>query len=246
MVELKNLILTSIFLLTGFNYIYSQSVTGTSGLIHVPSARMLDDGQLVLGAAYISSPYFTYRNRGGSGGNRRINPGLNTYITYGILPFVEVMFRYSHELNMKVTPQNKYFPDRMFSFRLRLLKENKSLPSIVIGSHDFGKFFTNFDAATNFSTTYITSSKVINSKFLNFDFTFGYAFDFFSLKAEDLNGVFTGVQIRSSLLESLSFIIEYDSKLINSGIKWRPINSINLMFGLWDLNKPTFSFNYLF
>ena len=30
---------------------YSQSVTGTSGLIHIPSARMLDDGQLVLGAA---------------------------------------------------------------------------------------------------------------------------------------------------------------------------------------------------
>ena len=31
----------------------AQSVTGTSGLIHIPSARMLEDGQLVLGAAYI-------------------------------------------------------------------------------------------------------------------------------------------------------------------------------------------------
>ena len=70
------------------NYSFSQSVTGTSGLIHIPSARMLDDGQLVLGAAFIPKPYFrSYL--------MRLNPGLNTYITYGILPFVEVMFRYT-------------------------------------------------------------------------------------------------------------------------------------------------------
>ena len=80
-----------------------QSVTGTSGLIHIPSARMLEDGQLVLGAAYIPKPYFFRYGRNN-------NPGLNTYITYGILPFVEVMFRYTHELNTPVNIETTCSP----------------------------------------------------------------------------------------------------------------------------------------
>ena len=58
-----------IFLLVG-GVVSGQSVTGTSGLIHIPSARMLEDGQLVLGAAYIPKPYFQRFER-------RINTGLN-------------------------------------------------------------------------------------------------------------------------------------------------------------------------
>lgn len=245
MVKLKNYFLYSFFLLS-LNISFSQSVTGTSGLIHIPSARMIEDGQLVLGAAYIPNPYFTFKNRGGSGGNRRINPGLNTYITYGILPFAEVMFRYSHELNMPVNPFNKYFPDRMFSFRLRILKESVFLPSIVFGSHDLGKFATSQGSATNFSTTYVTSNKSFDYRGINLDFTLGYAFDFFTLKAEGLKGVFLGVQFKTEFLSNSSVVVEYDTNYFNIGFKYSPIDSINLMIGSWDLSKPTFSLNYLF
>ncbi len=99
---------------------YGQSVTGTSGLIHIPSARMLEDGQLVFRAS-IPKPFFRF--------GKNLNPGLNTYITYGILPFVEIMFRYTHELNIPVNARTQYFPDRMFGFRARLLNEKKLLPS---------------------------------------------------------------------------------------------------------------------
>ena len=113
---------------------FSQATNGMSGLIHIPSARMLDDGQLVLGAAFIPKPYFQRYYR-------RINPGLNTYITYGILPFIEVMFRYTHELNLKVNPQTQYFPDRMLGIRARILKEKKIIPAVVIGFQDSSAVF---------------------------------------------------------------------------------------------------------
>ena len=53
---MKKLILIVLLLVGGV--VSGQSVTGTSGLIHIPSARMLEDGQLVIGAAFIPKPYF--------------------------------------------------------------------------------------------------------------------------------------------------------------------------------------------
>ena len=215
---------------------------------------MLEDGQLVLGAAFIPKPYFTYVNRGGyDGGNKRINPGLNTFITYGILPFVELMFRYTHELNMPVTPENKYFPDRMLSARIRVLNEKKKIPSLVFGFHDFGAIFIPFDqrfSATfegsinnNFSSSYMVISKLFRKSFLEFDLSVGYGSDFFKIGTSSFNGIFGGLQIN---VLKFSLITEYDSQYFHSGIKWHPLNSINLMLGFWDFEKPTFSFSYLF
>ena len=90
---MKKLVVIVFLVVSGV--VSGQSVTGTSGLIHIPSARMLEDGQLVIGAAFIPKPYFQRYER-------RLNPGLNTYVTYALFPFMEVMFRYSHEFNVPV------------------------------------------------------------------------------------------------------------------------------------------------
>jgi len=224
-----------------------QSVTGTSGLIHIPSARMLEDGQLVLGAGYIPKGYSTFKNRGGYAERERFqHPFLNTYITYGILPFVEVMFRYTHELYVPVNSFTQYFPDRMFSARFRVLSEKKFTPSIVFGIHDFGKIFTDFDSATNYSTSYFVISKIKDFNLIKFDLSFGYAFDLAGIQAIDIDGLFYGIEIKSNFYEKASFIFEYDSKYFQTGLMLNPIKPIKMMFGLWDLNKPTFSLNYLF
>lgn len=154
---------------------FSQATNGMSGLIHIPSARMLEDGQLVLGAAYIPKPYFQRYGR-------NENPGLNTYITYGILPFVEVMFRYSHELNMPVNVETRYFPDRMLGIRARILEEKKLIPALVIGFQDPSSLFGTSEEATNYASSYLVFSKYLNFDFGNFDFTLGYSQDFFDLR----------------------------------------------------------------
>ena len=234
-------------ILVGFLFVfgsisYGQSVTGTSGLIHIPSARMFEDGQLVLGAAYIPKPYF-YR----WGVNE--NPGLTSYITYQILPFVELMFRYTHELNTPVNVETLYFPDRMFSIRFKLAKEKKYIPAIVFGVHDFSKL-TGLSSRSSlnsmYAATYFVTSKKIDFKHFSIDTSLGYAFDFLDLETKDYVGVFGGFSFSPNFYDLISFSIEYNSKVINSGIKWNPFKPINLMIGVWDLSKPTFSFNYLF
>ena len=216
---------------------YGQSVTGTSGLIHIPSARMLEDGQLVLGAAYIPKPYFQRYGRS-------VNPGLNTYITYGILPFVEVMFRYTHELNMPVNPRTGYFPDRMLGLRVRLIDEKKYLPSMVIGLQDASAIIGNTCThCSNYTATYLVLTKNLLSKFGSFDLSFGNAFDLPNLKSKDLKGFFGGFSFTPSIYNKIDFIAENDSYGINYGLKILIFNNINARFGYWRLKKTTFSLN---
>ena len=201
---------------------------------------MLEDGQFVLGAAYIPKPYFQRFNR-------RFNPGLNTYITVGFFPFIEVMFRYTHELNVPVNPETKYFPDRMFTIRGRLLKEKKYLPAIVIGLQDASAIFgETILAATNYSAIYFVGSKNIKSDYGNFDLSMGYTFDYKELKAKEYKGVFGGISFSPNFYENASFLFEHNSKGFNSGIRWIAFKRFNLMIGVWNLDKTTFSLNYLF
>lgn len=234
------------FLLVFGSISYGQSVTGTSGLIHIPSARMLEDGQLVLGAAYIPKGIY-YRTYGPNKFITGANPGLNTYVTYGILPFVEVMFRYSHELNMPVNIETQYFPDRMLSLRIRIINENEKIPSIVFGIHDITQFVSGVTGVPNFSANYLVFSKIFEVKnILKVDLNIGYSFDIQDFKSKDYKGFFGGLSLTPNFYKRISFILEHNSKGINSGINWNPFRPINLMVGVWDLNKPTFSFNYLF
>ena len=236
----KKILVTLLFALGSTSY--GQSVTGTSGLIHIPSARMLEDGQLVLGGGYIPKHYF-YR----MGVNE--NPGLTTYITYQILPFVELMFRYTHELNVFVNTATQYFPDRMVSVRFKLLEEKKYIPAIVLGAHDFSKL-TGLSSASSlnsmYTATYFVTSKKIYFKGLSADTSFGYAFDFLSLKTKDYRGIFYGIELKSNNYDFISLIIENNSKNFNTGFRLSPFRKFNIIVGLWDFKKPTFSFNYRF
>jgi hypothetical protein len=235
---MKKLIFIIFLVVSGL--VSGQSVTGTSGLIHIPSARMLEDGQLVIGAAFIPKPYFQRYER-------RLNPGLNTYITFGILPFVELMFRYTHELNTPVNVETQYFPDRMLGFRVRLLSEKNYLPAIVLGLQDPSAIFGDTClVCTNYSATYFVGSKNFKTDFGNFDLTIGYAFDFKELKAKDFKGVFGGISFSPNFYENASFLFEHNNKGFNTGISTIVLSRFNLMLGLWNLDKPTFSFNYLF
>jgi len=235
---MTKLVVITFLLVSGV--VSAQSVTGTSGLIHIPSARMLEDGQLVLGAAYIPKPYFQRYDR-------RINPGLNTYITVGFFPFLEVMFRYTHELNVPVNPETRYFPDRMFTIRGRLLKEKKYLPAIVLGLQDASAIFGDTCLnCSNYSAIYFVGSKNIESDYGKFDLSMGYAFDYKELKAKDYKGVFGGVSFSPNFYEKASFLFEHNSKGFNTGIRWIAFSRFNLMIGFWNLDKPTFTFNYLF
>jgi hypothetical protein len=111
-------------LLLSFGSINAQSLTGTRGLIKAPTARMYESGTLAIGMGYVPSKFFK-RTYGKYQGQRTGNAGLNTFVTVNLTSFIEVMFRYSHELNMQVKPTQNYFPDRMFTARFKFFEEKK-------------------------------------------------------------------------------------------------------------------------
>lgn len=234
--------LAALLLLFSFS-ISAQSLTGTRGLIKAPTARMYESGTLAIGMGYVPAKFFK-RTYGEYQGLRTGNAGLNTFITVTPLPFMEIMFRYSHELNMSVTPATKYFPDRMFSARFKLLEEKKNRPSLVLGLQDISAITeTTCKTCSNFTATYLVGSKMINYKSFTFDVSFGYAADLISLPAKDFKGFFGGVEIKCNEFKQAQLLIDYNTTSLNIGLQGYLLNRIHTVLGLMDL-EPMFLIAY--
>ncbi len=197
----------------------AQSTTGTRGLVKAPTARMFEDGTLAIGAAFIPPGYYK-RTFGTKKGDIVPNAGLNTFVTVNLFPFMEVMFRYSHELNQPVTPVTKYFPDRMFTARFKLLNETNKWPAIVLGMQDVtAAFDASCLGCSNFSSTYLVANKKVNYKGFSIDTSLGFCAGLGDLEAKEFNGLFGGVEITTPYLEDTQLLLDYDATYINLGVQ---------------------------
>ncbi len=225
--------LVTLLLLFSFS-VNSQSLTGTRGLIKAPTARMYESGTLAIGMGYVPAKFFK-RTYGEFQGLRTGSPGLNTFITVTPLPFMEIMFRYSHELNNEVSVSTQYFPDRMFTARFKLLEEKKNRPTIVVGLQDISALTeTTCKSCSNFTATYIVGSKILNYKDITFDISFGYASDLIKLPAKDFKGFFGGVEMKYDEFDKAQLLIDYDTSSLNIGIQGFLFNRIHTVIGLMD------------
>lgn len=227
----------------------AQSLTGTRGLIKAPTARMYESGTLSIGMGYVPAKFFkrTYNHFYGLEqlqGYRTGNAGLNTFITVNLTSFMEVMFRYSHELNMEVNPQTTYFPDRMFTARFKLIEENKNKPAIVLGLQDISSITeTTCESCSNFTATYLVGSKAFQFKDFLIDFSLGYAADLKKLPAKDFKGLFGGLELKYSEFDKAQLLIDYDTNSINIGLQAYLFNRIHTVLGLMDF-EPMFILAY--
>ena len=234
------LILRLLLFILGLNLsgLYAQSVSGTRGLIHSPTAELFPDKTFILGASYIPKPYFQRFNR-------RVNPGMPTYVNLTLLPFMEVMFRYTHELNMKVNPQTEYFPDRMMTFRFQLLKEKNKLPAFVLGLQDVTRLVNLSSSANNYAALYGVVTKSFNAKNWLLKTSLGYGLEIEEVRTlEDYRGVFGGIELAHQSLPDTSFMLEYNSYHPIVGINHLFFKRFHFMVGLWDLKKITGGINY--
>ena len=93
---------------------------GGSGLLDLPVASQLPDGEFVLSAASYGAV-------------------LHTALTFQILPRLQGSFRYSGVRALELdgfTADQTYF-DRSFDLRFQLLRESRYLPDLTIGLQDF-------------------------------------------------------------------------------------------------------------
>lgn len=174
---------------------------------------MYDSGNLALGMGYVPPKFFkkTY-NYDGYQGMRTGSAGLNTFITVTPLPFAEIMFRYTHELNNKVNPETQYFPDRMFTARFKLLNEKKNIPAIVLELQDISAIAeTTCQECSNFSSTYLVGIKIFNTDKFILCVSLEYAADLLKLPAKDFKGFFGGIEISYEEFNKAQLLIDYDT-----------------------------------
>lgn len=224
-----------------FNWSNGQSISysGVSGYFNTPSSAVLSDGNFVIGASLIPKTYHNLYNSGSS------FSALPTYINLGLFNRIEFVFRYTHLLGQIVSPETRYFPDRMIAVKGVLYKGTETLPSVSIGLHDFTDAIGGSSASPWFLSTYLVISKAFDFGGFVLNSSLGYGFDILDSERDPiLNGVFSAFSISSRLLKGLHLAFEYDTSHFNGGLFITPIK--NISFGVSLLNMQAFSGNFYF
>ncbi|RMH71949.1 MAG: hypothetical protein D6675_05475 [Gemmatimonadetes bacterium] len=207
----------------------SQSLTGVTGLLTIPTAEMPADKQISLGMSYWNKKYIKYRNSQ--------YDLMALYVNLGYLPFLEISLRVSRRLDAE-----KYIPgktrgqgigERMPSIRLRLLSEHRYRPAIVAGAHDFislGESSRREDTLTDGDVTNFNALYLVGSKHFNLGITssselglhLGYGSDWMDAHFHQFVGMFGGISL--TILKPFDLILEYDAEHVNVGMRlllWR-------------------------
>ena len=193
-----------LILMIGFSCgLAGQSLTGVTGMLNAPSANMLKDGTFYAGANFLNKDYL----KDFVGGKYNC---LIYYFDITFLPFLEVNFRNTRQLD---NPDHTHTVDRMLSARLRVLKERKYWPSIVLGGHDIAT--TSTRGNQYFGAAYLVLSKNIELKKNVIGGTIGYAYPLF--RQNQFEGFFGGISFSPFFLRQLTLMVEYDSKYFNIG-----------------------------
>lgn len=186
----------------------AQSLTGVTGLLFSPTAEMQADRTLIIGGSYFSKTYLNY--------TKNEHDAVAGYLNLTFLPFLEIGFRYTKRL---YPVEDGNFADRMPSVRVRLLKERKVLPAIVIGVHDLSSI--DGGDARHFEASYLVVTKtfMVGNFIENLKTSLGYGMTLFSANNHDTDGFFGGVEVNIKNLNWISAMVEYDSKYWNAGLK---------------------------
>ncbi len=129
----------------------TQTVSGPSGLVEMPSARMLEEGSFAIHLSQ-ASPY-------------------NRYSVIGQpLPWLQVLFKYTdieNRLYGASIAGSQSYKDKSTDIKVQLLEETYYLPEVSLGINDVG-------GTGLFSGEYIVASKQIKNIDLTFGMGWGY------------------------------------------------------------------------
>jgi len=207
-------ILFSFFLVVGLLRVESsvaQSVTGTTGLFSIPTARVMPDKTVSAGFYFFPGALSNYSRDG-------LYDNGNFHATLTFLPRLEVMFRYTGMLGETKSARKIRFMDRMIAARIQLTDESRFLPAVLLGFQDFGGTF-GASANNYFGANYVVITKEIPLPSFLTDFSTGYAYDLKKDPSIALHGLFAGAEFRHTQISYVSLILEYDSERINAATK---------------------------
>ncbi|MBD3289431.1 hypothetical protein GF337_11565 [candidate division KSB1 bacterium] len=207
--------------------------SGTSSLINIPVARVMYSQKITVGAGYIDNrvAYLT---------NGRFD-NFPLYITIGYLPRLEFSAGVVFVPGEKSYDGSNTYKDGVVSLQFLAFKEGRFLPAIALGARDIYSFIL-------LNTSYIVASKTLVRKtFSRLVLHWGYAGDIFDqhvgVLPQDRNlpvghtlvGMFGGIEIK--WLDSLSYMMEFDTQKINTGIRFKLNENVECEFDLFNMSN---------
>lgn len=239
---IKKILLSGVFSLLfclpgmSISEIQAQSLTGNSGLFHVPTAEMLPDRTIMVGLNQMPRQYSFY--------GRGLHDIRYAFINIQFLPRVELMFRYTYLLGLdRSDPTTGPFMDRMVAGRLLIMREGDRWPALLLGVHDPGEAF-DLAANKNFGANYLVASKGYELNQFKTGLHIGYAFEIFGETTQTFDGVFGGISVSHSRIQWLKLMTEYDSFRWNIAGKARIAGRVQLMAGLMEMKRPAGGISY--
>ncbi|MBN1318191.1 MAG: YjbH domain-containing protein, partial [Anaerolineales bacterium] len=156
-----------------------SSLFGYSGLMLVPSAEVMEDGQIRFGVSRLPMLYTSQEWR---------FPDWTIYFFgLGYMPFLE-------GAAMIVRPDN--YPggvgDRSVAFKVRLIRQRGKWPALAIGAQDFfgiKKINLEPSKAQKFAALYAVSSKSLRLKNMVVALHLGYGVDWLPAQSHQLDGL---------------------------------------------------------
>jgi hypothetical protein len=208
----------------------AQSLTGTSGLVSIPTATIAADGRLTAGVNVIPARYHGYYDAGYD------ETAVVRYVAVGFLPFVEVGLRLTH-VTAEI-PQG--LGDRMVSVRVRLLTEGTVRPALAVGAHDLV-------GTRLYHATYAVASRTVRTPAGPAGVHAGYGHNVLGLetRGRQFDGLFGGASLAP--VQWLTLLAEYDGEHANAGVRVGPVHGVALVVGaLRDLDGVSAGLSYTF
>lgn len=183
----------------------AQSLTGTSGLVSIPTASVPADGTVSLGVNMVDERYHGYLQEKQQG-----HAMLVQFASVGFLPFAEVGLRLTRGMDVP----EQAIGDRMVSVRLRVLKEGARTPAVVVGVHDIA-------GTRYFHAEYVAASRHVPTPLGVVGLHAGYGGDFASVRARarQFVGGFGGISLAPRPWVTL--MAEHDAERVNAGVRLR-------------------------
>lgn len=200
--------------------------------MNIPVARVTHSKNITIGAGYID-------NRAAYLSDGRYD-NFPLYITLGYLPRLEFSAGVVFVPGQKSYDGSNTYKDGVVSVQFLLLNENNFVPAVAVGARDIYSFIL-------LNTSYIVASKtLVRKKYSRLLIHWGYADDILDhhvgVYPQDRNlpvghtlvGVFGGIEIK--WLDSFSYMMEFDTQKINTGIRFQLNSNVECEFGLFNMS----------
>lgn len=211
---------------------YSQAIYGTSGLLRMPTADMLERGTVMIGENHLSQ-YATQPKRDGYDTH-------NYYLNATLLPWLEIGYTMTFFSRKK---QHWSYPeqDRSFHVKVRLVKEGtwkEWMPAVAVGANDPLTHHEGQDAGfsqTEKDANYLRRFFLVLSKHVEFEHIGDlgvHAAVLAARAAKDKDhytrpGIGANFQFNTpgntfaqKALNGLELLAEYDARTVNAGVHY--------------------------